>query len=307
MPAHVCCSDCHYPRHKSPKADPCAHIWRAGHPAGGDPTAHTRRSWTPARSRLVTALPACLTPARRSRPTRLDRCAAREACRGAVHGVPELSAHLTQRLIGGPRGHGHAAPRSRGPVQAGERRASPADGTATMSTRPTGNCWPAMWGEPDEDRWLTVQVAELHGYLFDLSEPDVLDQTDESSALIPAILAQPHPDGDTVLMLETADWLAPLDSAAAGRRNCEPARPSRVAAVRAAGLRPGRSPASRRGRPSRTAGARTSPALSGWPAAGTLSTTASWSEPATHQQPAPRTVSTPTAAHRSTVGAATGP
>ena len=89
--------------------------------------------------------------------------------------------------------------------------------------------------------------SELHGCLFDLSELDVLDQADELSALIPAILAQPHPDGDTVLMLETADWLAPLDSAAAGRRNCEPARPSRVAAARAAGLRPGRSPASGRG------------------------------------------------------------
>ena len=71
-----------------------------------------------------------------------------------------------------------------------------------------------MWGEPDEDRWLTVQVAALHGYLLDLSEPDVLDQADELSALIPAILAQLHQDGDTVLALETADWLAPFDSVA---------------------------------------------------------------------------------------------
>jgi hypothetical protein len=66
-------------------------------------------------------------------------------------------------------------------------------------------------GEPDEDRWLTVQVAALHGYLFDLSEADVLDQAGELSALIPAIAAQLHQDGDTVLMLETTDRLAPFD------------------------------------------------------------------------------------------------
>src|SRR6266705_7086696 len=81
-----------------------------------------------------------------------------------------------------------------------------------------------------------------------------------SAAPIPAIVAQLHLDGDTVLALETADWLAPLDPAAAGRRNSEPARPNRVATVRATGLRPGRSPASGRGRRRRTAGARTSPA-----------------------------------------------
>ena len=69
-----------------------------------------------------------------------------------------------------------------------------------------------MWGEPDEDRWLTVQVAALHGYLLELSEHEVLDQADELSALIPAILAQPRQHGDTVLALETADWLAPIDS-----------------------------------------------------------------------------------------------
>ena len=71
-----------------------------------------------------------------------------------------------------------------------------------------------MWGEPDEDRWLTVQVAALHGYLLELSEHEVLDQADELSALIPAILAQPRQHGDTVLALETADWLAPIDSVA---------------------------------------------------------------------------------------------
>ena len=71
-----------------------------------------------------------------------------------------------------------------------------------------------VWGEPDEDGWLTVQVAALHGDLFDLSAPDVADQADEISALIPAIVAQLHQHGDTVLMRETADWLAPLDSVA---------------------------------------------------------------------------------------------
>jgi len=49
------------------------------------------------------------------------------------------------------------------------------------------------------------------------------------------------------------------------------------------------------------------PSTGGWPAAGTLSITASWSDPATHQQPAPATVGTPIAARRSTIGAATGP
>ena len=71
-----------------------------------------------------------------------------------------------------------------------------------------------MWGEPDEEGWLTVQVAALHGYLVDLSEPDVADQADELSALIAVIVAQLHQDGDTVLALETADCLTPFDSVA---------------------------------------------------------------------------------------------
>jgi hypothetical protein len=40
-----------------------------------------------------------------------------------------------------------------------------------------------VWGEPDEHGWLTVQVAALHGYLVDLSEPDMLHQAEEISAL----------------------------------------------------------------------------------------------------------------------------
>jgi len=122
-----------------------------------------------------------------------------------------------------------------------------------------------MWGEPDEDRWLTMQVAALHGYLFDLSEPDVLDQADEISALIPAILAQPHQHGDTVLALETAERLAPLDSVAL------------VAATSSLLDRAASLPRERlayaphdhlrlvEGRPSRNAGARTSPAPTAGP------------------------------------------
>ena len=163
-----------------------------------------------------------------------------------------------------------------------------------------------MWGEPDEDRWLTVQVAELHGCLFDLSEPDVADQADESSALIPAILAQPHPDGDTVLALETADWLAPFDSAALlGATVNLLDRTASLLCERLAYAPPDHLRLVE-GRPQNRRRSNI-PSTDGWPAADTLAITASWSEPATHQQPAPRTVSTPTAAHRSTVGAATGP
>ena len=59
---------------------------------------------------------------------------------------------------------------------------------------------------------------------------------DELSALIPAIVAQRHQDGDTVPMLETADWLAPLDPVALlgatvnlldrARRCCASGRPT---------------------------------------------------------------------------------
>jgi hypothetical protein len=164
-----------------------------------------------------------------------------------------------------------------------------------------------VWGEPDEDRWLTVQVAELHGYLFDLSEPDLADQADELSALIPAILAQLYQHGDTVLALETADWLASFDSVALlGATVNRLERAASLLGERLAYALADHLPLVK-GRPSRTAGARTSPGTGGWPAAGTLSITASWSEPATHQQPAPRSVGTPIAAHRSPVGAATEP
>ena len=132
---------------------------------------------------------------------------------------------------------------------------------------------------PDEDGWLTVQVAALHGYLLDLSEPDVADQADEISALIPAIVAQLHQDGDTVLALETAYRLPPFDSVAPLGATCEPARPSRGAAARAADLRPARSPASGHG-PTKPNRRRSNiPDTAGWPAAGTLSITASWPGP----------------------------
>ena len=109
-----------------------------------------------------------------------------------------------------------------------------------------------VWGEPDKDRWLTVQVAALHGYLVDPSEPDVLDQADEISALIPAIVTQRHQDGDTVPAPEDRRPARAPRLGGAAQRNSEPARASRVAAARAAGLRPARSPASGRGRPRRT-------------------------------------------------------
>jgi hypothetical protein len=116
-----------------------------------------RRSRTPARSRLVTALRACLTPARRSLPTRLDRLAATEACgwRGTVHGVPELSAHLTQRLI-----------EVLDCTVTLRRRVE--DRSTQVSVVVTSGWHPDhveqadqellarhVWGEPDEDRWLT--------------------------------------------------------------------------------------------------------------------------------------------------------
>jgi hypothetical protein len=85
------------------------------------------------------------------------------------------------------------------------------------SKRPERDTWiarakPVVSPEPASSSWRCHRVAELHGYLFDLSEPDVLDQADELSALILAIVAQLHQDGDTVLALETADWHAPFDS-----------------------------------------------------------------------------------------------
>jgi hypothetical protein len=69
-------------------------------------------------------------------------------------------------------------------------------------------------GGPDEEGWHTAQVAALHGHLLDLSEPDVLDQADEISALTLAITGRLHPDGDTVLALTDADWFTPFDSVA---------------------------------------------------------------------------------------------
>jgi hypothetical protein len=128
--------------------------------------------------------------------------------------VPGLSAHLTQRLIEVL----EATVTLRRAVDDRFTQVSVAR-RQRMAPRPCrrgrpGTAGRHVWGKPDEDRWLTVQVAALRAYQFDLSEPDVLDQADEISALIPAILAQPHQDGDTALALETGDWLAPLDSVA---------------------------------------------------------------------------------------------
>lgn len=36
-------------------------------------------------------------------------------------------------------------------------------------------------GDPDDEGWLTAQVAALSGYLLDLSDPEVIDQADESA------------------------------------------------------------------------------------------------------------------------------
>jgi hypothetical protein len=69
-------------------------------------------------------------------------------------------------------------------------------------------------GGPDDEGWHTAQVAALHGHLVDLSEPDVLDQADEISAVTLAIAGRLYPDGDTVLALQDADWFTPFDSAA---------------------------------------------------------------------------------------------
>jgi hypothetical protein len=59
-----------------------------------------------------------------------------------------------------------------------------------------------------------AQVAALHGHLLDLSEPDVLDQADEISALTVAITGRLQRDGDIVLALTDADWFTPFDSVA---------------------------------------------------------------------------------------------
>ena len=175
---------------------------------------HNRRSRTPARSRLVTALPACLTPARRWRPTRLDRLAAREGCwwRGTVHGVPELSAHLARRLI-------EVLDCTVTMRRGVEDRSTQVSVVLTSGWRPDhvdagDRLARQVWDGAGRGPLAHRAVAELHGELFDLSEPDLLDQAAEISALIPAIVAQLHQDGDTVLALETAGWLAPFDSQA---------------------------------------------------------------------------------------------
>jgi hypothetical protein len=71
-----------------------------------------------------------------------------------------------------------------------------------------------VFGGPDEEGWHTAQVVALHGHLLELSEPDVLDQADETSALTLAIAARLQRDGDTVLALTDADWFTPFDSVA---------------------------------------------------------------------------------------------
>ena len=59
-----------------------------------------------------------------------------------------------------------------------------------------------------------MQVGALHGYLFDLSEPDALDQADEISALTLATSHSCTRTATPLLALKTTDWLAPLDSVA---------------------------------------------------------------------------------------------
>ena len=146
-------------------------------------------------------------------------------------------------------------------------------------------------GEPDQDGWLTGQVAALHGYLFELSEPDGLDQADEISALIPEIVGSRTSTATAVLTLETADRLAPFDSAALVGET--PHLLERAGWPLASGWpRAAGSPATGRGRPAEPPGSNI-PSTGGRPQAGTDSITASWSDPATHEQPAPRTVGTP--------------
>ena len=141
-----------------------------------------------------------------------------------------------------------------------------------------------VWSEPDEEGWLTAQVAALHGYLFDLSEPDVLDQADEISTVILAIIAQLHQDGDAVLALETADWFTPFDSPAmvgASLSSTEPCRgcatdwptPWAITCVWSTATKPTRRLSS-------------IPGTGGWLAAGTISVTSSWSEPTAADRPA---------------------
>jgi hypothetical protein len=85
----------------------------------------------------------------------------------------------------------------------------------TMSRKPTGNCWPVMCGASRTRRDGSPRRSpRCTESLFDLSETDVLDQADEISALILAIVARLYQDGDTVLALDTADWFAPFDSVA---------------------------------------------------------------------------------------------
>ncbi len=132
---------------------------------------------------------------------------------------------------------------------------------------------------PDEDGWLTVQVAALHGYLVDLSEPDVLDQADELSALTRRSSRSGTSTATPVLALETADRPAPFDSVAllgALVNLLEKAASllrERQAYALADHLR------LVKGRPSRTVGARTYPALVVGPRVGALSIIASWPGP----------------------------
>ena len=90
--------------------------------------------------------------------------------------MPELSAHLTQRLI-------EVLDCTLTLRRGVEDRFTQVSVALTSGWHPDHVDAPDrellashVWGEPDEDGWLTVQVAALHGYRFDLSEPDVLDQ-----------------------------------------------------------------------------------------------------------------------------------
>jgi hypothetical protein len=128
--------------------------------------------------------------------------------------VPELSPHLTQRLIEVldctvtlRRGVDDRASELSIVLTSGWDADLPDGADRKLLAR-------HVLGGPDEEGWHTAQVATLHGHLLDLSEPDVLDQADEISAVGLAIAARLHRDGDIVLALQDADWFTPFDSVA---------------------------------------------------------------------------------------------
>ena len=80
-------------------------------------------------------------------------------------------------------------------------------------------------GAPDGEGWRAAQVAALHGQVFDLSDPDVVDQADEISEVSLAIATGLADDGDTVLALEVAEWFPALRFDLAGRCRLGSCRP----------------------------------------------------------------------------------